>query len=181
MLIGISGKKHVGKDTFTRMVCDILRRASMAVYTAAFADPLKRVASNISGIPLNWFHDEYLKEQVHPCCGKSPRKIMEEANSVFKECCGDDVFVRTVDRFWASVSPGSLVVSDVRFEVEADWVRIHGGHVVHITRDTGLYSSALSEQGVKVGPKDFIVINDAGLSELNERAGVVVSEILKSV
>lgn len=164
MLVGISGKKFVGKDTVADMFAKVA--SPLVVQKAAFADTLKRVGSNISGIPLEWFYDVQLKERIHPCCCKSPRRVMEEANGIFKECWGDDVFVVPVAKLFAESSAGLFIATDVRFEVEADWVRSQGGFVVHVLRDTGYSSNAKSEQGVVVQPTDFVINNSSTLGFL---------------
>lgn len=166
MLIGVSGKKHVGKDT----VAGFFRQVASPLVTqeAAFADPLKLVGSNISGIPLPWFYDQDLKELIHPCCGKSPRMVMEEANSVFKQCWGEGVFVVPVAKLYKESTADLFIATDVRFEVEADWVRANGGHIIHVVRDTGFSSSAKSEQGVQVLTNDHVIINGSTLQFLED-------------
>lgn len=167
MLLGISGKKFVGKDTVAGLFASVA--SPLTVQMAAFADPLKKVGSNISGIPLEWFYDVALKETVHPCCGKSPRQVMEEANGVFKDCWGPAVFVEPVDRLFVSSTAGLFIVTDVRFEVEASWVRSQGGTVIHVLRETGVSSSAASEQGVVRKDNDLVLLNDGSLRLLEAR------------
>lgn len=183
MLIGIAGKKHVGKDTVALLLGVLLQSAHVTAEYAAFADALKKVASNISGIPLNWFYDQALKEQVHCCCGKSPRQIMEEANAVFKECWGDDVFVRTLHRRWEPVRSrrGAFIATDVRFPVEADWVRSEGGVVIHVHRRTGHSSKAASEQGLPVLPQDLLIDNNGTKEELRAAVSEVFFRVLAFV
>ncbi len=164
MLLGISGKKKVGKDT----VAGLFRKVASPLVTqeAAFGDTLKKIGSNISGIPLSWFYCQEMKETVHPCCGKSPRQIMEGANDTFKSCWGDDVFVVPVAKLFKESTSDLFIATDVRFEVEADWVRANGGHIIHVVRDTGFSSTAKSEQGVKVMRDDHVIINESSLQFL---------------
>lgn len=180
MLIGISGKKFVGKDSFAGLLMEACgaQEVPLSTQSMAFADALKQVASNISGVPIGWFYDPKRKEVVHPCCGKSPRKIMEEANAVFKKCWGDDVFVRPVARAFSLSSADVFMATDVRFEVEADWVRSEGGVVVHLLRDTGYSSFAKSEQGVVVRDGDIVVVNESTLETLRIRAFAILSSLL---
>lgn len=183
MLIGISGKKFVGKDTVATLLAGLLQQAHVTSESAAFADALKRVASNISGIPLNWFYAPELKESAHHCCGKSPRQIMEEANAVFKDCWGDDVFVRTVAHRWEKVRSrrAAFIVTDVRFQVEADWVRSEGGVLVHVLRNTGHKSKAASEQGVPSLPQDIVIENNGTKEQLKEAVAGVFFRLLAFV
>ncbi len=62
--------------------------------------------------------------------------------------------------------PG-FVVSDVRFENEADFIRKRGGTVIHLYRpDAAEVNPHISEAGVSVHPDDFVLTNDSGLQEL---------------
>jgi len=60
-----------------------------------------------------------------------------------------------------------MVVSDVRFDNEADWVRSIGGLVIHIIRGSAPDVAAhSSEQGVTMRPGDGTIVNDGTLQDL---------------
>lgn len=180
MLIGIQGKKHVGKDTTAGFIAAQLLSRGRAATLVAFADPLKQVASSISGIPLEWFYDQNLKEVVFPGINKTPRQIMEEANGPFKKFWGDGVFVYPVARMWSQCQKDGtpLVVTDVRFQSEADWVREQGGVIVRVHRKTGSRSTAVSEVGLPPHPKDFVITNNGSKSQLESKVRYLVNTLI---
>ena len=52
-IIGLSGKKGSGKDTFY----DILTKYVDGYHNKKFADKLKHICSIVTGLPLHWFYD----------------------------------------------------------------------------------------------------------------------------
>lgn len=62
-----------------------------------------------------------------------------------------------------------IIIKDIRFENEADYLRRHKGVICHITRsDSPKVNSHSSELGVLFKPGDYKILNNGSLSELNE-------------
>lgn len=60
-----------------------------------------------------------------------------------------------------------VIIKDVRFENEANFLRNHGGIIWHIKRDKALkVISHASEMGIKVKREDIIIHNNGSLEEL---------------
>lgn len=61
----------------------------------------------------------------------------------------------------------SLIITDVRFENEAEWIRNQGGVLVHIQRDEAKeVVSHTSEVGVKVLDNDAVIHNNSSIQDL---------------
>lgn len=60
-----------------------------------------------------------------------------------------------------------VIIKDVRFENEAEFLRNHGGTIWHIKREQALkVISHASEKGIKVKDKDIVIQNNGSLEEL---------------
>ena len=195
-LIGLYGHAKSGKDTVKDFIIDTYKDH----YALAFADPLKEAAAIAFGIPLDWFYSSDLKEEVHPNWGKSPREIAQ--------FLGTEMFRETVSKlipgvqnnFWITraatrlnnlylpedegefVSTDTVVISDVRFQNEYDWVIDTGGIIIHLTRDgadgiVGIPGHA-SEQTINLHCKErtFTCENNSSISDLHRKiANIIVS------
>lgn len=72
--------------------------------------------------------------------------------------------------------PDVVVISDVRFENEAEMIRELGGMVVHARRPgASAVNAHVSEAGVTVVPKDIEVENAAGLDHLEAVAESILT------
>ena len=69
---------------------------------------------------------------------------------------------------------GLIVVDDVRFMSEADYIRGNGGVLVKIVRDTGVVSDHASEREQDLIVPDMVVTNDGDLDELKQSMALVV-------
>lgn len=148
-LIGISGKAGSGKNT----VFNYIKESYVDVYEEAFALALKMGCAEIFGIPIDHFFEEDKKETPNPYWGISPRKI---AQFVGTELFRDTIakLVPGIDsNFWirrleskltgqtnsdtdGEYVPGDIVViTDVRFQNEYDWIIKNGGWMLFLERD----------------------------------------------
>lgn len=174
-LIGISGVINAGKDTVANLILakrpDELRRYS-------FATPLKRGACAMFGWQLSDIEDRTFKEAVDPRWGFSPRKAMQLLGTEYgRVLLRDDIWVHAAKNFHADsleLHRGTMI-TDVRFENEADWIRsMPDSIIVHIVDPDHDYSAPVkhvSELGVPYAQGDLVISNDKvlGFDELNHR------------
>ncbi len=127
MLIGISGKAHSGKDTLGKYLCDEYR--CVHYY---FAKPLKEGAKVMFGLS-----DEQIANKEVPIepWGISPRKIYQLLGTEIGRGIDPNVWVKNAEMFVKSVPGRTVVITDVRFDNEAIWIRNRGGVVINIVRD----------------------------------------------
>jgi len=164
-LIGICGKKGVGKDT----VADYLVQRH-EFHKDAFAAPLKKACSEIFGIPLVHFYDEKIKEEVDPFWEKSPRCLMQEVGTdLFRNHYDPTIWLRSMEKRldeYEKVNK-NICVCDVRFPNEALCLLQRGGTLVYIDRPSATtpyeedqHSSETSVEYVR--PMATIVLNNDG-------------------
>jgi len=194
-LIGLSGLARSGKDTVgDRLVSE----HNFKRY--AFADPLKRAGSEMFGIPLEDFHSDDKKEVVNKFWGFSPRQIAQLIGTEGgRELFRDDIWVRRAhleyithlettammpkDRYDNNSVPGlgGMVITDVRFPNEAEWIKEYDGIIIHINRPgaDGVVGEAAhaSEAGYPDELKDYIVENAGSLDDLY----VLIDNLLETI
>lgn len=161
-LLGIHGFKQSGKDTAARMV----RQTFTPMQLIAFADRLKEMCSVTFGVPLWVFYDNSLKEQVWGLTCMTPRQMMLSLSDVTKHTYGLHFFLKPVQDKWAQSKETGLIVTDVRYEYEAQWIRDEGGVILHIHRPGCEKSDHSSEQGIAFDKADYAIGNTGDLDDL---------------
>ena len=168
--IGLHGKAHSGKDT----VASILKTEHDFV-GLAFATPIKDALITMFGLQHIDFEGP-AKERAIEWLGESPRKLMQTLGTDWgRLMIGEDLWIRSAGRRlkYHAMITGKVVVTDVRFENEAAWVRENGGVVWHIDRDTMPASQVRrhsSEAGICIRPGvDSLVDNNGTLEQLRGR------------
>jgi len=159
-LIGISGKAGAGKDTLGKYLCDEYR--CMHYY---FAKPLKEGAKIMFGLS-----DEQIenKEQVIEPWGISPRKIYQLLGTEVGRGIDVNIWVKNAEMFVKSVAGHTVVITDVRFDNEAFWIRNRGGVVINIVRDQDdiVENRHSSEGGLKPDNIDLTIHNNGTIADM---------------
>lgn len=160
-LIGVTGPARSGKDTVTHFLI-----AAYGGYRYGFADPIRAMLLGI-GINMNDPYWESRKEDVIPALGVSPRYMMQTLGTEWgRRLVNQDIWLILGYNKLLKDGPG-MVVSDVRFENEAKWIRERGGTIIHVFRP-GIEPVAAhsSENGVDFKEGDIRIVNDGTLEEL---------------
>ncbi len=166
LLIGLAGRARSGKDT----VGDWLE-TQYGFERTAFASPLKTGVRAMFGL-TRAHTDGDLKEEVIPHLGVSPRQLMQWLGTEYgRDLIGPTVWIDVVLERWRALCGKKhnplLVVTDVRFNNEAEALRQQGGVIIHIERpDLPEVAAHTSEQGVEVLPDDMLICNDSTLDDL---------------
>lgn len=173
MIVGITGKARSGKDTAAQFFIN-----SLGYEPYSFADPLKRACSEMFGVPLDHFYDDNLKDKLNTFWGFSPRRMAqllgtEGGRKLFR----DDIWIKRA-QLVCDRQQKNIVIPDVRFENEADFVRSKGGIMIHIERESPVsVESHESENGIKVKPRDFVVYNNLTIDSLHSALATVMTVI----
>jgi len=188
IMIGISGRARSGKDT----VGEYLRN-NHGFVTYAFADPIKKAASEMFGIPLNYFYEDNLKETVIQDWGFSPRQIIQKLGTeAGREIFRDDIWIKRAEVEWDNFTfhnkksieknmsyYNGMAFTDVRFENEASMIRNNGGIIMHIKKDNVAHvSHHKSEDGIEIKDGDVTINNNKTIKELYDNVYRVMSDIL---
>jgi hypothetical protein len=183
-LIGITGRAGVGKDTAGDY---LVKEHNFARY--AFADPIKHMlTAGLAGVGLSMasFTDRALKEHPLHAIGKSPRELAQTLGTEWgRQLVHPDIWLILADAAWRDVeacNAAGLVITDVRFDNEAEWIINQGGRVVRITREQAQGVTAhASESGVH---DDLILVdveNDGTVAELHRELDYLINPFIPLV
>lgn len=180
LLIGLAGHARVGKDTVARYLA-----AHLTLISYAFADPLKQALASMFHLTAAQLEGAE-KEQPLPWLGKAPRELMQLLGTEW----GRDL---VHSQLWLLLAEQNLqllaehdqamqgvVIRDVRFDNEADWVRSKGGVIFHISR-RGIRpaNNHISESGVRHNRGDYVIENDGTLEELYAQLDRTISHLMR--
>lgn len=193
ILIGLAGVARSGKDTAASVLAK-----ELGLYRYAFADPIKRMLEQVFG-------DNFVagdRERIEPISEVSYRTLMQTLGTEWGRSIQPDLWARVAKAKWEWVKdgcpvdhkqgiidnvltgalsyPAGMVISDVRFDNEAEWIRSEGGIVIHIERPdaakVGLAGHA-SEAGLSKLPYDLVVLNDGSLEDFHTKLWVLMELI----
>jgi len=208
MIIGISGKARSGKDTFATMLATELNKVSWPSYVMmAFANELKlrcQAAFDLTFEQL-WGEDKEKYDQRYPkargilpyCIGnrddgKGLEVLEERKHWTAREIMQDyGAFYRTIDnQFWIKnlfkvaeeKEYTSVIVTDVRYINEADYIIDNGGYVIRVERENkdSVHNEEHPSEVELDGYNrfDFVIDNSGTLKQLEE-AAVTCTRFLK--
>ena len=155
MIIGISGKARSGKDTFAEMLATELNGVSYPPYVMmAFANELKlrcQAAFDLTWEQL-WGEDKeladkrYRKPMQYHGGVRSDRDELPSPYWTAREIMQNyGAFYRTIDsQFWIKnlfkvaeeKEYTNVIVTDVRYTNEANYIIDHDGYVIRVDRET---------------------------------------------
>ena len=195
MIIGFCGFKGSGKSTAANgafsAVCENYDNHRQRVARRSFAEPLKDTCNRLFGLVLKSQLYGDKKEVVDPRYGKTPRQILQEVGSFFRDNYGDDFWINALDRQRVRVrypndadfaldSGGITIIDDVRYPNEADFVRNSGGIVIGIRRPgNGLDDDHASETKMHDHWDSMIdveIVNDGTITDLRDRVKSVIED-----
>lgn len=130
-LIAISGKRRSGKSTLGDLLANKYRYIPRSLAT-----PLKKMCRHYFDLSFDQT-DGFLKETVDTRYNMTPRQIMINMGA----------FYRSIDQdFWVKqlfsefkdipeIQLRTVVVTDVRFQNEMEWMKKHNAYKVRLERD----------------------------------------------
>ena len=199
-LIGVTGLARSGKDHAADSLADLMK-----LHKYAFAEPLKTMLKSVFG---DHFH-EGDRSGICPETCKSYRVMMQTLGTEWgREMMNPQVWVNLVARRWKEVEAGchlvqqgrdhtgykgyiaeGMVLSDVRFDSEAEWIQLNGGVIVEIVRPehkslvekvkkvVGLEGHQ-SERGISRHYITHTIVNDGTLVDFDIKLMGLVDELL---
>jgi len=174
-LVGLTGKAGVGKDTLADYL--VARHGFAKLSLAA---PLKEAINGLFGFTPEQWDDREWKERVIDWIGKSPRQLAQTIGTEWgRECIAEDIWLRIaqrrIEQLLAEGYKG-VVISDVRFDNEASFVRRLGGLVCAIVRDAvDDVSPHASERGVHIALIHHWIVNTGSREGLFASGDAVLS------
>lgn len=170
LLIGLAGAARCGKDTAAHHLSNTYNLISYA-----FADPMREGLMSIFNLsPCDFEGDR--KEQQIDWLGKSPRELLQTLGTEWGR-------THVHSKVWLLVAQQNLaflaethdtasgfVITDLRTENEAEFIRKRGGTVIHLFReDAPTVSAHSTEIRVDIQGNDLVLHNDGSIKSLHEQ------------
>ena len=157
MIIALTGKKLSGKSTAAKVLQEALQGETKIL---SFAYRIKKETEKIFG-PYDP-HDAEEKKVLRP--------VYQAVGQAFKERYGETVWVEALAECWAEMQPfyEHLIIDDLRFPYEADWVHSEGGLVWRLTGKFADNDNHISEQMIEKINADRDFTNDGTTNFINQ-------------
>jgi dephospho-CoA kinase len=146
-----SGKDFIMNRLQSRLI--YRHRYTMSTTRTRFADSLNEAVAPILGISVKELQDRSLKEQPRFIFDNpkkteahiwSSRDVQKRVGQLLRENLGEDVFINALDRKYSNPS-SILLISDLRYQNELEWVRKQGGKVVYIHNEAAAQTQKARE------------------------------------
>lgn len=167
MLIGLCGAAGSGKDSAAEILAT---RHGFAKF--AFADPLYESVSAITGLTIDELKDRSRKENTLGWISYSPRRLLQSLGTEWgRDMIHPDIWIMATLRRIEGVA--DAVITDVRFNNEAEAILARGGEVWRITgraAEIGDASQHASEAGVA---GKYVAVEIANAGSMGDLAAAV--------
>lgn len=159
------GSARVGKDEVA------LTLKERGFYHTSFAKPMYKIVNEVYGIDTSSLTHYDKEVKIYKPWGMTLRQILQSIGDKFRR---DDpeFFLKClmVDIKNNCAEHQRTIVSDVRYQNEADFIREISGVICHVTRPLPVENYAInphsSEVGVAIDTKDLRIFNRGTLQDL---------------
>ena len=172
-LIGLAGLARSGKSETAKFL-----KHKHHFLETSFAAPIRNCVANILGINLDTL--EATKDTQQAGFDHTARTMMQTLGTEWgRNMVQEDLWLVSLQnriKYQRARSGATdIVVSDVRFENEAQMVRDLGGTIWHIRRPEVLMDSThASERGIVFYPGDQVLLNDGTIGALYAKADALL-------
>ena len=167
-------KKHHGKDTIADFIS--LKYGHKKI---SFADPLKQASHHIFGLTYEQLHVN-LKETIDNYWKCTPRYLLQMVGTnLFRNQFDTNIWIYRMNQIFENNPIKNFVISDVRFQNEADLVKKHNGLLIKVNRPGQKYNdNHISEKGIDdIENYDILIQNSDSIFDLYEKIRLLLSQI----
>lgn len=184
LIIGLVGKMRAGKTTAAEVLV-----SHLGFVEKYFAEPLKTVVAQLFRMSREQLYTQKGKETWDDRYDSSPRIVMQWFGQVVRDRFPGVWEMRLKEAVLEDRTGRPIVVSDIRYDAEAEAVRELGGIIIQIVRPEklGLWQRVSqlfdrrrwhkSERGIRKDLVDIVIINDGTLSDLKRTVISTVKSI----
>lgn len=192
MIIGVVGKARSGKDTFSKMLAEVLFKKTKRVFILmAYAQTLKLKVQADFDLSYDQLWGDEKEEQDKRYLKRKPgayssywtaREIMQAYGEFFRSI-DYDYWVKSLFNKIDEDGLKDVIITDVRHPNEADPIIERKGYIIKVIRNEspGIHGSDhISETAMDKYPNiDFKVINNSSLKELKFAADEAADFIIE--
>ena len=176
LLVGITGYKRSGKDT----AAHIIKQIDDEYQQKAFADPIKEIVHSIFD-PMLHYQSNLYKDKTIPLRNYSFRDLYIAFGERAGRKLDKNIWIDVLDSHINQSTHNKFIVSDVRYNNEARYIKECGGVMIRIVRKKDekflewLFRNYLpslfrrSETGVSDKYIDYIIVNDGSIESLTHQ------------
>lgn len=168
ILIGIHAKPRAGKDS----VCNYLLKTKSLIRFGPSVQ-VKKTTAAMFNIPEEYLYDDDMKDTIDPYWGISYREMAQKVGKESsRDIFGEDFWIRHVEKYLhhdLPITKSGIILADIRYKNEVEWVKQKGGKVIFITRKNkpaAANETHPAEIGLPEELADFIIRNDGTLADL---------------
>lgn len=183
MIIGICGRAGSGKDTTASLLQSFLPEDSTR--TRAFAKPLKDAAKAKFGLTDWHVNTQEGKREFVPYLGKTVRQLLElEGTEATRDVYGSNFWICRMAQEIDTAFKENIkvfIITDVRFENEAEFIRDNGGLIFQIDRELEQELATVSHASAQPLPPHLVNIfvpNNGTIKDL-EKEVKDLAEVIK--
>lgn len=142
-IIGIAGKRMVGKTTFAELYLESHININQHIYMRAFADPLKETCKILFNLSNDQLNNQLYKEIEDERWNKTPRKIMQWLGTdIMRKQFREDFWIYNWLVWYNSKKWNNddiILIPDVRFQNEIEFIHnILNGKIILIKRSINM-------------------------------------------
>lgn len=169
MLIGFLGKKESGKTTASKFLINELNFTEKS-----FAEPLKKACQDLFLLEEDQINGNK-KEEIDKRWGCTPRKILQfigtdllrnNINKIMPNI-GENIFIDIFKVWYEQNKEKNIVIPDVRFKNEIDFIHSIGGIIIKLDRNNNENDEHESENINNLN-YDYIINNNKTIENLNK-------------
>lgn len=167
MLIGLSGKKGVGKNEVANLI-NFYSPKPLA--ERRFAETIKKMVAVLLDCPVTRLESQEFKEDAVDWLNTTPRFLLQSIGTEWgRKLIRDDIWVRALLSQYRP-HEDHWIVTDVRFPNEVWGIKERGGVVIRIERETGSNDGHPSETSLdNYTGWDYVIDNNSSLGALQAR------------
>jgi hypothetical protein len=178
ILIGLHGKPRAGKDS----ICNYILANDPSLMRFGPSVQVKKATAAMFDIPEEYLYDDKMKEQIDPYWGISYREMAQKVGKESsRDVFGSDFWMRHVENFLFNKLPEGkrgIILADIRYANEVDWVKERGGFVIFVTRQNRSYVANEGhevERGLNEDLADIVIRNDRSFDDLHLNVKLALS------
>ena len=174
-LIAISGKINSGKDFLAEKIFAYLTSKKIKYEHLKFAGGLKPVASILTGGDLEDQYSDEGKERMIDELGMTNGTLQQVLGTILREKLHPNIWIFPVLHFVRDNPDTVCVISDCRFQNEANLVKKNGGVIIRLNRKNRNIGKRdpnhISETDLDLYEDfDLVIDNDDTVEEMIEKA-----------
>lgn len=173
MIVGITGAARAGKGEAAKALM-----FSFGFLEYSFAAPMRAFVIDVLGLKGGLEELDELKEIPHPLLGgKTPRKFLQLLGTEFgRQMIWEPIWVESC--MAKAKKAQHAVISDCRFDNEAQAIRDAGGIIIHVRRPNVQIQehTHASESGISHDLINHFVVNDGDLVSFHQKITTIVGQ-----